>query len=530
MEILARFTHSQINHAQDNDIHLVVSLKAPTLDWMEKRPKLCVLPVIDLSGSMGGSKLDYAKRSLLKLVDQLAEGDFAGLVGFENRAHVLESPQQVTAEFKDRLKKTIRNLHTMGGTNFAEGLLQAVKLVEQLDLPASFLKRIIMFTDGQPTTGVTNTKDILKLLEANRGTATVSSFGYGEAGGGVWGGCDQDFLTELATLGKGNYAYVKDPDDALSAFGKELGGLLSTYATDLELEIEPVKGHQVAEVVTNVKHEEDVTGLVEIPISDILSEETRHFVFKTKLAKQAKVFPRDTTAFNVKLSYSVLTEDGSKETRTTEAKARVRFVREADAQTEGDREVEEVVALHQVIRAQLKAEEAAKKGEFDQASKFMEEIAEQAQTSGYVNVAAMANNVRRRVGNQALYAQSAGFLRSVANAGTRAYGTSGMDREAAVFLADCNVALNNDAMHHYEASFVAEEPEPEPPVNLAPAPMTPNITPGGLIIPSGLSQNGLQWVHNQPATGGALQVTTHGLEGASTAAPSWTTSSTDKSE
>src|SRR6185503_12550430 len=57
MEIIARFTQDQLDHTQDNNVHFVVSLKAPTLDWMQKRPQLCVLPVIDLSGSMGGDKL-----------------------------------------------------------------------------------------------------------------------------------------------------------------------------------------------------------------------------------------------------------------------------------------------------------------------------------------------------------------------------------------------------------------------------------------------------------------------------------------
>ena len=507
MEILARFTHSQINYNQDSDVHLVVSLKAPTLAWMEKRPRLCVLPTVDLSGSMQGSKLDYAKKSLLKLVDQLAEGDFAGLVGFEDRAHILEKPQQVTAEFKDRLKKTIRNLHTMGGTNFAEGVLQAVRLVGQLDLPPNFLKRVIVFTDGQPTVGVTSTKDILKLLKANRGSTTVSAFGYGAVGGDVWGGCDQNFLTEFAGLGNGNYAYVQDPDDALVAFGKELGGLLSTYATDLSLEIEPLKGHRVAEVVTNVTYEEDVTGLVEVPISDILSEESRHFVFKTTLAQQKKAFPRDTTVFNIKLTYSVLTAEGVKEIQTAEAKARVRFVREADVQAEASKEIEEIVALHQVIRVQLKAEEAAERGQFDQARRLMTDIAEEVKTYG--NVAAMANHVGERVGSHALYARSTGFLRSVSNGGTRAYGTSGTDREAAVHLANCNVELDNNAMRFYENSFTSEDVAEtvEPAVDQA-QPMAPNITTGGLVVPDGLSSAGLQWIRSPQQ--GDLQVTATG--------------------
>lgn len=492
MEILARFTHDHVDHTQDSSIHLVVSLKAPTLDWMQKRPKLCVLPVVDLSGSMEGEKLRYAKQSLLKLIDQLADGDFAGLIAFESRTHVLVKPQQVTSDLKNRLKNAINKLHIMGGTNFADGMLQSVKAVQQLDLPDTFLKRVIMFTDGQPTEGITNLPAILKMLDSNRGSVTVSAFGYGNIGGGTYGGVDQDFLLSFAELGKGNYAYVKNPDDALGAFGKELGGLLSTYATDLEVEVEPVNGHQVTKVVSNIEHTEDkVTGEIEIPFPEILSEETRHMVFQTKLLKQAKVFPRETTAFNVKLTYSVLTESGTKETRTVEEKARVRFVKPADAQKAPNAEVDEIASLHQVIRAQLEAEAEAKKGNFAAAEAHMNNVAQEVKTRGGVrarHLVAAAQKVGNRLGSQHAYVENQGYLRSFAAAGTRAYGTSAVDAEAQADLVECNVSLSNSSQAQYADAFTGRVVPPAPiagagilinpvgEINLGLGPQTP-VTP-----------------------------------------------------
>lgn len=455
MEITARFDRSHLDHTQDNNPHLVVTLKAPTLDWMQKRPQLCVVPVIDLSGSMAGSKLTYAKESLLKLVDQLQDGDIAGLVAFESHTHVLAKPQPVTGEFRDKLKGIIRGLHTMGGTNFAGGMTEAIKVVQQLDLPVKFLKRIIMFTDGQPTEGVTSTKAILTMLEKARGGVTLSAFGYGDVAGGVWNGCDQQFLTDFSNLGRGNYAYVQNPDDALAAFGKELGGLLSTYATDLRVVIEPEEGHHIKRVLTSVEHETDVVGVVSIPISDILSEETRHLVFETSIEKQNKAFPRDTTVFEVKLRYQTLTEDGKTETHTAETAARVRFVR-ANQVSEPDKAVEEIVNLHRVIRAQLDAEEKAKKGDFVAAQKMMQDIAQEVKTSGGLaneNIAAAAQHAGLYLADAMSYNAGQGYLRSYANGGTRAYGTSALQADAAVFLASSNVQVSNNAMDHMVANF-----------------------------------------------------------------------------
>lgn len=481
MEILARFTHESLDHTQDNTVHFVVSLKAPTLDWMAKRPRLCVLPVIDLSGSMQGDKLRYAKQSMLKLVDQLADGDFAGLVAFESRVHVLVEPQPVTSDLKDRLRRAITDLHIMGGTNFAEGMMKAVLAVQKLDLPATFLKRVIMFTDGQPTEGVTDSRTILKMLDSNRGSVTVSSFGYGDPEGGTYNGCDQDFLLQFSELGRGNYAYVKNPDDALAAFGKELGGLLSTYATDLLVEVEPVNGHIITKVVSNVEHtEEKVTGHIELPIPDILCEETRHFVFEAKLGKQSKVFPRETTAFNVKLVYAVLTEEGKKETKTIEEKARVRFVKPADAQKTPNADIAEIVALHRVIRAQLEAEEKAKKGNYAEAAAVMENIAEEVKTSGGVRgrrLAAAAMKVQERLWSADAYANGQGYLKSFSKGGTRAYGTSAMDAEAGAELIACNVSVSNSSQEAYANSFSG---------NLS---GTLNINTGGVIVPPAIELN-----------------------------------------
>jgi len=456
VKIQARFAHDRLDHTKDNTTHLVVSLEAPSLNWVEKRPNVAILPVLDLSGSMGGDKLDYAKKSLLKLIEHLQPGDVAGLVTFSNSSRVDVAPQQVTPDLKARLRQVIERLHVEGGTNFAAAMVDAIDLIQNLDLPPRFLHRVILFTDGQPTVGITDLKAILAMLKNKKARATVSAFGYGEVGGGTWGGCDQSFLSELASLGEGNYAYVRDPDDALAAFGKELGGLLSTYATNLHLEIEPVSGHQIKSVVTNVEHEQDVTGTVEIPIPNILSEETLHFVMEVSLGQQKNSFPRAFTVFNVRLIYSVMTEKGSNESKQLEAKAKVRFVKSEEAQTEAHKEVDSIVALAQMVRAQLEAEKKADAGLFQQAAAVMHNFSEDLQRRGRVEVAHVARNIGGYM-MPGVYAETAGYRTSVARGATRAYSVSALDSQAAQDLLECNVSLNNAAMDGTVQLFTNDE-------------------------------------------------------------------------
>jgi Ca-activated chloride channel family protein len=502
MEIQARFPFDKVNYAQDTDGHLVLSFTAPSIDWVTQRPKLCVLPVIDLSGSMQGSKLEYAKRSILKLIEHLTPGDICGLFGFESHLHTLVQPGAVTPEFKETLKSAVGKLHVMGGTNFSEGLLGAIQAVKKLDLPLSFIQRVIMFTDGQPTEGVTDQKAILKMIEPILGNVTVSAFGYGDIGGGTYNGCDQDFLTDLSSKAKGNYAYVKDPDAALAAFGKELGGLLSAYATDIRIDIEPVNGHQVVKVVSDVEaEEEDVTGQVEIKLSDLLAEETRHIVLATKFVKQSQAFPRQATVFNIKVVYSVFDSDGKQESKSTEVKAKVQFVKADEAQKQPNKEVDAIVGLAQMVRAQIDAEEKAKSGDYKTAGVIMDAMALSLHGRGHDGLQLVAHNVSHRLGSKALYTANTGYLRSVQSAGTRAYAVSSMDAQAQVDLAGGGVDFSNSVMDHMVQSFTG-------PASLGGDPFAASGTavPPVIMGWAGHASDGLQWTPGVSQTSSELPV------------------------
>ena len=497
MEIQARLTHDKLNHSQDNHVQLVVSLTAPQLDWVAKRPKICVVPVIDLSGSMLGAKIEYAKKSMEKLVDQLQPGDITGLVGFSARAKVLMEPQAVTAEVKTKLKGLIRGLTPNGGTNFCEGALEAIRLIEGLDLGPQYIKRAILFTDGEPSSGIVDKVQILRLVKENLGSTTVSAFGYAGDGTGMYNTCDQAFLTNIAQTGQGNYAFVKDPDDSLTAFGRELGGLLSTYAQNIAVEVEPLNGHQITRAVTDVAITQNVLGETEFQLSDILSEETRHFVFDVKL-NQGKAGPRAVNIFQVKAAYSVITSDGQRETKTLETKVKVQFVSESEAQKEPNKELDEVVALAQVIRAQIEAEEKAKLGQYDLAAQIMQNTAHDVKTRGYIAMGRVAESVQHKVSSRSLYAGSEGYLRSMQSAGTRAYGTSSMDAEARADLSFCDVSLGNSSMNQTVMAFANNNPSVAVQPDLSNVIWTPNqAAPSGPVwtIPPAVPMHSVQNVY-----------------------------------
>jgi len=284
MKTTVRLAHEKVRFDEGKDLHLVLILEAPRIDWQKQRPPICIIPVVDVSGSMQGDKLHYAKLSVMKLVDHLAPGDFCGVVTFTDEVATIAPPHEMTQPRKDVLKAAVGQLGPQGSTNFAGGLLAGLEHATQAKVPPGMVRRVVMFTDGLANVGVaTKAPDILRLLEANLGEATVSAFGYGED-------ADQELLRDLAAKGKGNYAFVRNPEDALTAFARELGGLLSTYARDLELVVRPAAGTRLIDVVSDVDAEVE-KGAERICIPDILSEEVRQIVVGVHLEATGKPGP-----------------------------------------------------------------------------------------------------------------------------------------------------------------------------------------------------------------------------------------------
>lgn len=473
MKAEARFTHSAIRFDEDQTVHMVLSLTAPATEWQTKRPPLCIVPAIDVSGSMGGDKMEYAKQSVLKLIDHLGPQDRCGLVTFESSVRVVSSVVQMTPENKTELRRAVTELGPLGGTNFVGGMLAALDLIDKADLPVNYLTRVIMFTDGQANTGVTSDPvQIVAMMSANLGRATVSAFGYGSD-------VNQAMLADLSDKGKGNYASVKHADDALSAFGKELGGLLSTYAQDIEVEMTPKGDHKIKGVISDVAVEEsDVLSEVTVKIPDILAEETRHIALTLDLGKQKQALPRPVTVLDLVIRYALIGADGRRSSVAMESKGKIRFVKPGEEQKTPTREVDAIVALAQLGRAQKEADQHVQKGDYRGAARVMKNAAHDVGARGHVQVQGLLDGMSLKYQSPVDYAQSSTYLTSMGRVARRGMGVSSADekaiRDCSEFLYEYEVGISNQAQQLFSQAFesdsvvIAPPPPPVPSVAAVP--------------------------------------------------------------
>jgi Ca-activated chloride channel family protein len=360
----------------------------------------------------------------------------------------------MTQARKAALKAVVGQLGPQGSTNFAGGLLTGLEHLNRLQLPPNMVRRVIMFTDGLANVGVaTKAPDLLRLLEANLGDATVSAFGYGED-------ADQELLRDLASKGKGNYAFVQSPEDALTAFARELGGLLSTYAREIQVEVRPARGVTLTDVVSDVDSSALPDGAVRIKVPDVLAEELRQIVIGLRVDRRDA--PGAMRVADVSGTYRVVAGDTMRpQDARFELEVDVRRVAAGEEQVEPTREVDEAVAMAQLVRAQIQAEERAARGDFDGARQLMSVLYQSARVRGHDVVAEACDRVMHSVSDRASYASSTATRASMRKGFSRSVGGK-LDLETENLLARSGRAVKTLAQDAVEKAFGAPKAKPEP--------------------------------------------------------------------
>jgi Ca-activated chloride channel family protein len=90
MKVGLRFIRSSVAASTaDQSLELLVQLRAPAPTAGGERPPLCIVPVVDVSGSMRGPKLAAVQQALQELARHLVPGDHVGLVAFGSEARTL---------------------------------------------------------------------------------------------------------------------------------------------------------------------------------------------------------------------------------------------------------------------------------------------------------------------------------------------------------------------------------------------------------------------------------------------------------
>ena len=184
--------------------------------------------ILDVSGSMEGSKLHELKATMQYIVNSLTHNDHLSIVSFNERSRILLPPTQAGNEnFRARALPIIDALSAGGGTSVLAGLETGVETLEGEASPRC-VKALLLLTDGQDHNG--NGRFDAVLARARATGATVQCFGFG---------ADHDarLMSHLAQKGGGLFSYVENAQDVGGSFAACLASLRSTFTKDFTLEV-----------------------------------------------------------------------------------------------------------------------------------------------------------------------------------------------------------------------------------------------------------------------------------------------------
>ena len=181
--------------------------------------------VVDVSGSMSGTKLEQARAALHQALGTLGAGDRFRLIAFSSAVRPFRpGPVPASRGNLAAAAEFIDGLAAEGGTNIA-GALEAA-MAEPAD--AERLSLVVFVTDGMPSVGERAPDPIAEAVGARAGATRIFTVGMGHD-------VNTYLLDRLAALGRGSVEYVAPGASVETAMGNLLAKLRHPALVDLRI-------------------------------------------------------------------------------------------------------------------------------------------------------------------------------------------------------------------------------------------------------------------------------------------------------
>lgn len=248
--------------ASEENFTVLIHLKAPVTSCKEisgrnhqasspalqtSRAPVDLVTVLDVSGSMAGTKLALLKRAMGFVIQNLGPSDRLSVVAFSSTARRLFHLRRMSESGRQQALQAVNSLVSSGGTNIAEGLRKGAKVIEERK-EKNPVCSIILLSDGQDTYTVStgggggahqSRPDYRSLLPYSiRGGTTghripVHAFGFGTDH-------DSASMHSISETSGGTFSFIEAEGVIQDAFAQCIGGLLSVVVQEMHVEVDCV--------------------------------------------------------------------------------------------------------------------------------------------------------------------------------------------------------------------------------------------------------------------------------------------------
>lgn len=213
------------------EIALKTSDKAPQGHKKSEAPPVNYIFVIDTSGSMSGEKLDDVKISIRELFKTLKKNDVIGIIEFNDKPTTVLKATPVEQLNDNKLSEIMRNVTAGGGTDINIGISFGIDELDRFK-DQNTLNHIYLFSDGNPTSGVTDWIQIRQNVDRKtKGIVNLSTFAVGSD-------ANLRELDALAGLTGGKSTSVDEPSDIQFSLQDDLSRREHLAAINIQLKVD----------------------------------------------------------------------------------------------------------------------------------------------------------------------------------------------------------------------------------------------------------------------------------------------------
>ncbi|KAG8091858.1 hypothetical protein GUJ93_ZPchr0012g22199 [Zizania palustris] len=371
VELATHCEHSALaRDASRDDFAVVVHARASGgggADGDGPRAPLDLVTVLDVSGSMVGSKLVLLKQAMGFVIDNLGPGDRLCVISFSSGASRLMRLTRMTDGGKAHAKRAVESLSARGGTNIGEALRKAAKVLDER-LYRNAVESVILLSDGQdtytvPARGYARDANYDALVppsfmrtDGGDRSPPVHAFGFGKDH-------DAAAMHTIAEATGGTFSFIENEAAIQEGFAQCIGGLLSVAVQELRLDVECVDtGVRIREVKSGRYRsciDEDGRGAT-VDVGELYADEERSFLMFFDVPR-ARARDDVTRLIEVSCSYRDM-ETGRTRSVSGDEEAvvlRPSRVERVERSVEVDRERVRVEAMDDIVAARSAAERGA---------------------------------------------------------------------------------------------------------------------------------------------------------------------------
>lgn len=339
------------------------SIKSSQISRPERAP-VDLVTVLDISGSMAGTKLALLKRAMGFVIQNLGSNDRLSVIAFSSTARRLFPLRRMSDLGRHQALQAVNSLIANGGTNIAEGLKKGAKVMENRK-EKNPVASIILLSDGQDTytinasVGTQNQANYSSLLPVSIRLGDNTGFQIPVHAFGFGADHDASSMHSISETSGGTFSFIETEGVMQDAFAQCIGGLLSVVVQKLQVGVECVHPNlRLGPLKTGNYHThlmlDGRTGFIDV--GDMYADEERDFLVSVNVPEEC--FSSATTLLKVKCSFK---DPLTKETVTLEDEE-VRIKRseidgqEAVLSIEVDRQKSRLQAAEAISEARASAE------------------------------------------------------------------------------------------------------------------------------------------------------------------------------